>query len=73
MAETGPVCYVNTAANRAPHFHKKNPTNKPTTHQRAAVLDGVASASEEGSQRTRSPGKLDDSWVTLRKPEPRKS
>lgn len=73
MAEMGSACYVNSATNRASHFQavwvkKKNNNND----QRSVVLSVVVSASEEGSQRTCSPGNLDSSQVTLKKPEHRK-
>lgn len=47
--------------------------DKRNKSQRACVFSAVAPASEEGSQRTRNPGKLDGSQESLRKLEPGQS
>lgn len=68
MVETESVCYVNKQGPSFPGcLGKKNKT------QRACVLSAVVPASEEGSQRTRNPGKLDGSQETLRELEPGQS
>lgn len=59
------------STNRAPRFQAV--WVKKKKNQRACVLSAVAPASEEGSQRTRNPGKLDGSQETPRKLEPGQS
>lgn len=62
------ACYVNKQGPLFPRCLGKKKKN-----QRAYVLSAAAPAFEEGSQRTRNPGKLDGSQQSLAKLEPGQS
>lgn len=63
LCEVGSACYVNK---QGPSFPGCLSKKKKKKNQRACVLSAVAPASEEGSQRTCNPGKLDGCPKTLK-------